>query len=84
MKACFYGVVLGSTIEGYNLTVLPIHILFCLGTILVLQPMKVQNFNAPQQENKVLTLQQFTQECHDKGVILALISKAANAQLNAT
>jgi hypothetical protein len=66
------------------MTVLPIQILFCLGNKLVLQPMKVQDFNAPQQENKVLTLQQFTQECLDKGVFLALISKAANTPLNAT
>lgn len=65
------------------MTVLPIHILFCLGTKLVLQPMKVQDFNAPQQENQVLTLL-FTQECLDKGVFLALISKAANTPLNVT
>jgi hypothetical protein len=42
----------------------------------VLKPMRVQDFNAPSEEARVLSLRQFSMACRDHQVILAVVAKS--------
>jgi len=45
------------------------------GRQLTLQPMKLQDFNPPCDEGRILTMQKFVEACQEKDVILAIITR---------
>ncbi|XP_059431496.1 uncharacterized protein LOC132164998 [Corylus avellana] len=48
------------------------------GRKIVLQPMKLQEFEAPREENRVLTLRRFNSASYDRRVIFVLVIKAVD------